>query len=108
MDTLTIKLAGTEYRVPRLTLRQARALGIGVLKETPASPADQLAGSIDQSAQIISIALSKVKPEMTVDAILDSAIDIHEARAAADAIIEFAGYTRKAGIPSGEEVPGAQ
>jgi hypothetical protein len=108
MDTLTITLAGIEYTVPKLTLRQARALGFGVLKETPTNPADFLAASIDQSTMVVSIALEKTAAHMTVEKILDSQIDIYEIRAAADKIIDFAGYARKTVDKApGEAVPEA-
>ena len=108
MDSLVIKLAGKEYTVRQLTLRQGRALGIGVLKEQPLTPDAAFSASVDQSIEILSTGLSRDYPEMTVDALLDMQIDVREARQAADQILVFAGYLKPAGgSEPGEASPGA-
>ncbi len=109
MDSLVIKLAGKEYTVRQLTLRQGRALGIGVLRESPTSPDTAFSASVDQSIDILAVALSRDHPEMTADALLDLEIDVREAREAADRVLVFAGYIKPAseGAPSGEAAPGA-
>ncbi len=108
MDSLKITLAGKEYSVRQLTLRQGRALGIGVLREQPASPDAAFSASVDQSIEILATALARDYPEMTADALLNLEIDVREARAAADQVLVYAGFLKAApDAPPGEAVPGA-
>lgn len=97
MDPLKITLAGTEYTVRPLTLRQARAVGIGVMKF---NSDEAFTGSIDQAIGVLSAALSRDYPEMNEQKLLDSEIDFREARAAADQVLEFSGFVKpKDGAP---------
>jgi hypothetical protein len=112
-DEITIKLGAKDYKIRRLTLRQARALGIGVVKDsTTKTSEDIFVGSVDQSVSTIAMALARDHPEITEAAILDMELSVREVRNAADEILIFAGYLKRAEPPAegdkpGEAVPGA-
>ncbi len=102
-ETVAIELAGETYSVKRLTLRQSRALNIGVTRDRQDSGVNSF---IDMAVEIIAVALSRDYPEMTADAILDSQITPNEIVAASNMIMDFSGFKKKES-GSGEAVPGA-
>lgn len=107
-DTIKITLGGTEYNVPRLTLRQMRALELGVIKvqenrakaEIEAhSLSDVVDRAYDSNVSIVVAGLSRSHPDITAESIFDMETTNAEVLAAANAILDFAGM---GGTPKGE------
>jgi len=101
-ETIKIALAGQEYSVRRLTLRQLRALGIGGVaanaKRESENPAIREEAAYDRYVEVIATALSRDNPEMTAEAILEAEVNgIGEVLVAVNAIFEFSGL-----VPAGE------
>lgn len=116
-DTLKITLAGKEYDLPRLNLKQMRALSVfgakakmdalkdaearerGEGKELP----DIIANAYDSNVEIVAAAMSRAYPEMTADALYELETTNEEMLAAANAVLIFAGIVAKPeDAPKGE------
>jgi hypothetical protein len=108
MDSITIILAGTEYKVRKLTLRQARALGIGVVKELDKTPDGLFAGSVDQAIAVVACALERDYPTVTPSALLDMEMGVRELRKASDDILIFAGYLTAPPVAADGEKPAGE
>lgn len=113
-ESVTVRLCGTDYKIRKLTLRQARSVGIGILKDAPQQTPDEMfVSSVDQAVAVVACALSRDYPEITQDKILDMETGVREIRDAADAILLFSGFVTQAKeatpgeTASGEGAPGA-
>lgn len=104
MDKISITLGSKVYEAARLTLRQARALGIGAAKIAE-SKEGAFAASLDHSISVVVSALEKDYSEVKADFLLDSQIGLAEIHAAADKILEFSGFMKKA--QASGEIPAA-
>lgn len=93
-----------EFQTGPIRLKQARAIGIGVMKGAQ-SPDMVFAASLDQAAAIISAALSFKHPEVTPEWLMENAADWHEIRRVADEILVETGFAKREGAPSGEAKP---
>lgn len=102
---MKITLAGTEYEVRPLTLRQIRDIAASTsaaLDEVK----DRKSGTKlnwDRQVEVVSTALSRDYPDVTPEFILELAIDYREIFKANDAILEFSGLLTKEKAP-GEAV----
>lgn len=103
-ESIKITLAEKEYTVRRLTLRQSRAIGLGVVRPLPAE--DGYSYAIDQAVGVIAAALSRDYPDVTAESILDLEVTPKELIASSGLILDFSGFIKKAD-PSGEAAPGA-
>lgn len=107
-EMIAITLAAHSYSVRRLTLRQARAIGIGVSRQMPsAEDPGRSAAALDQGLEIVAVALSRDYPEMTQEKLLDMEIEPNEIIRACNAILNFSRPGVKEGDKSGEADPGA-
>ena len=120
MDTnpshITLTLASTPFVVGRLSLRQSRAIGIGVFREGPAHTTDAFDVSLDRAIEIVAAALSRNNPELTPEKLLDMDIGVREVHEACQRVLEFSGFVKpvaqqgadgKGDQPQGEGQPGA-
>lgn len=103
-DSIQIKIAARDFTVRKLTLRQSRAIGLGVDKPLPSQ--DSFAYAVDQAVGVITAALSRDYPDMTADTLLDAEITPKELMAISSSILEFSGFIKK-DAQSGEAAPGA-
>jgi len=99
-ETITINLAGRDFTVRRLTLRQHRAIGIGVLRAGSAD--DGVVYAIDQAIEVISAALARDNPDVTMESILDMEISSKDVMKVSASILQFGGFIQKAETASGE------
>jgi hypothetical protein len=104
-ESITIKIAARDFTVRRLTLRQSRAIGLGVARPLPTE--DSYAYAVDQAIGVITAALSRDYKEMTADALLDAEITPKELMAISGTILEFSGFIKAKDASSGEAAPGA-
>ena len=102
-DTLTIILSGKDYTVRKLTLRQARELGLGAI-QTVTSAEDGFAELINRAVSIVAVALSRDHAELTPDAILELETTPDEIIKAYGAEMQFAGFVSKKANGTGEAV----
>ena len=104
MPETTITLAGRNYAVRPLTLRQLRDLGICLAKGR-AAPSDAAAAerlAYDAMIETIAAALARDHPAMTGEAILDLEISLVELQRANLAILEHSGLVVAAGKAAAE------
>ncbi len=104
-DSITIKIAAKSFTVRRLTLRQSRAIGLGIDRQLPTE--NSFTYAIDQAVGVITAALARDYPEMTADALLDAEITTKEFLAISSAILEFSGFVKAKDDQPGEAPPGA-
>lgn len=65
METLTIKLAGSEYTIQPLTVGQLQDLHIGVVKGIPQDAEEGVRQFWAKNVDVIAVALEKDHPEVT-------------------------------------------
>lgn len=104
-ETIQITLGGKEYAVRKLTLRQNRALGIGVVRQAPQQPEDVFAHVIDRAIDVLVVALKRDYPDITADSLLDLEVSTREMSEASAKVLSFSGFLKDA--PPGEAKPGA-
>jgi hypothetical protein len=106
-DNLTITLAGTDYAVRRLTLRQMRDLQIGVSKDASESKdlSERIEQAYDGDLDIVVKALSRDHGDLTKNAILDLETTKAEVSAAALAVLRFSGLVPAEGEAKAPAVP---
>ena len=104
-DSITIKIAAKEFTVRRLTLRQCRAIGLGIDRPLPTE--NGFTYAVDQAVGIITAALSRDYPEMTADALLDAEVTSKELISISGSILEFSGFIKAKESEPGEAPPGA-
>jgi hypothetical protein len=104
MPETKITLAGRDYGIRPLTLRQLRDLGIclarGRTAPTDAAAAEQLA--YDNMIETVAAALARDHPAMTGEAILDLEVTLAELQRANLAILEHSGLVVAAGKAAAE------
>jgi hypothetical protein len=102
-ESFKITLAGVDYDCPPLTLGQAKALRVGVIRDAANTPAaDDLAAVVehnhDYNMSIVATALSHKHPGMTKAAIYDiPGLTFDDLDAAALAVLRASGWIAKAG-----------
>lgn len=98
METLKIKLAGTEYEIKELTLGQLEEIQDTLVKADPK----------DRSRKILAVALSDGYPDITSEMIGKMRLgSVHKVARVVDEVLKFAGYELKDAKP-GEAQAGAQ
>ena len=92
------------FTIRPLTIGQLRAIGIGAakLRQAPDDPVSAEAAWYDGMAEIISAALIRDHPEMTVAAVLDLEADVPRLIEANRTILRLSGL-----VPAGEGVAAA-
>jgi hypothetical protein len=116
-DTLKITLAGKDYSLPRLNLKQLRALSVfgakakmDALKEMEAREKgegkalpDIIANAFDSNVEIVAAAMSRAYPDMTEAALFELETTNEEMLKAANEVLIFAGIVAKPeDAPTGE------
>lgn len=116
-DTLKISLAGKDYDLPRLNLKQLRTLSVfgakakmDALKELEAKERgegkelpDIIANAFDSNVEIVAAAMSRAYPDMTEAALFELETTNEEVLSAANAVLVFAGIIAKPeDAPKGE------
>ena len=125
MDKSTVILAGTQYQVAPLSLGQMRDLRIGLIEKQPKELRPSLpqgggdtsgtpvfdSGEVaayqraewDQRLAVVSTALRRFNPDMTVEKLLESDATIEELAEAFVDVLKIAGLVKDAS--SGEDRP---
>jgi hypothetical protein len=109
-DTINITLAGTEYTVPRMNLRQLRDLSVGIARDAQAAPSalpDRIELAFDSEVNIVETAFRRVRPEMTAAAIYELETTKDEISRVAVTVLRFAGLIPDAGENAAPVVPTA-
>lgn len=70
-EATRIILAGREFNVPPLTIRQSRAIDVYLAKPLPEDPVAQADASWERMLSVIALALGPAYPDFTVDKIMD-------------------------------------
>lgn len=92
MESIKITLAGNEYEIAQLTLRQLRDLSAAALSPDGENAQDTVRRSYDRTVATIAVALRVAHPQITADALLDlPGVTGSEMRAANDAVLRFSG-----------------
>ena len=95
MTTLTIKLAGREFTISKLTLRQLRDLSVGVVTPIADDPQVDAGRNFDRAVAVISSGLIAKYPDMTPEALYQMPIERDEMNHAYDEILYFSGLVRR-------------
>lgn len=99
----TITLAGRDFKLRPLTLRQLRIIEPAFLRGVGLGDSQ----AFGEAVSVVDAALSRDYPEMTGDALLDAEITHDEMREAVTRIGEHAGLLRKDGEPAPGEAAAA-